>query len=76
LPPWADIVKTGVLKELAPINLDWYYIRASVGAFHRIYCGSKREVNRPPHFGKSNGFVSRHILQQLAKVKIIEIDPG
>ena len=28
LPPWTDIVKTGVLKELAPYDPDWYYIRA------------------------------------------------
>ncbi|KAL2943721.1 40S ribosomal protein S19-1, partial [Bienertia sinuspersici] len=50
LSPWTDIVKTGVLKELAPIDPDWYYIRATsmarriylrgglgVGAFRRIY---------------------------------------
>jgi hypothetical protein len=28
LPPWTDIVKTGKLKELAPYDPDWYYIRA------------------------------------------------
>ena len=28
LPEWTDIVKTGVLKELAPYDPDWYYIRA------------------------------------------------
>ncbi|CDY42857.1 hypothetical protein HID58_049748 [Brassica napus] len=29
LPPWTDIVKTGKLKELAPYDPDWYYIRAA-----------------------------------------------
>ena len=28
VPKWADIVKTGVHKELAPNDPDWYYTRA------------------------------------------------
>lgn len=28
LPSWIDLVKTGVAKELAPVDPDWYYIRA------------------------------------------------
>ncbi|KAL2900324.1 40S ribosomal protein S19-2 [Bienertia sinuspersici] len=102
LPPWTDIVKTGVLKELAPIDPDWYYIRAGpvtemflfnipleasmarkiylrgglgVGAFRRIHGGSKRNGSHPPHFGKSRSSIARHILQQLEKMIIVEIDP-
>ncbi|KAL3526571.1 hypothetical protein ACH5RR_011227, partial [Cinchona calisaya] len=88
LPQWVDIVKTGTLKELAPYDPDWYYIRAvsmarkiylrqglGVGAFRRIYGGSKRNGSRPPHFGKSSGSVARHILQQLQKMNIVDIDP-
>ena len=30
VPKWADIVKTGVHKELAPYDPDWYYIRAGI----------------------------------------------
>ncbi|KAL0461606.1 UNVERIFIED_CONTAM: 40S ribosomal protein S19-3 [Sesamum latifolium] len=87
LPEWTDIVKTGVLKELAPYDPDWYYIRAAsmarkiylrgglgVGAFRRIYGGSKRNGSRPPHFGKSSGSVARHILQQLQEMNIVEMD--
>ncbi|KAJ8427999.1 hypothetical protein Cgig2_028009 [Carnegiea gigantea] len=87
LPPWTDIVKTGVHKELAPYDPDWYYIRAAsiarkiylrgglgVGAFRRIYGGSKRNGSRPPHFCKSSGSVARHILQQLEKMNIVAID--
>jgi small subunit ribosomal protein S19e len=29
LPVWADTVKTGVFKDLAPYGDDWYYIRAA-----------------------------------------------
>ena len=28
VPKWADIVKTGVHKELAPYDPDWYFVRA------------------------------------------------
>ncbi|KAL7253505.1 hypothetical protein ACSBR1_007942 [Camellia fascicularis] len=87
LPHWTDIVKTGRFKELAPYDPNWYYIRAAsmsrkiylrqglgVGAFQRIYGGSKRNGSRPPHFCKSSGAVARHILQQLQTMNIIDID--
>ena len=53
------------------------YLRGGlgVGAFRRIYGGSKRNGSRPRHFGKSSGAVARHILQQLEQMKIVEIDP-
>ncbi len=28
VPKWADTVKTGVHKELAPYDPDWYFVRA------------------------------------------------
>lgn len=28
VPTWVDLVKTGSLKELAPYDPDWYYVRA------------------------------------------------
>ena len=34
VPTWADIVKTGAYKELAPYDPDWYYVRA--GAFNQF----------------------------------------
>jgi hypothetical protein len=30
VPKWVDLVKTGVHKELAPYDPDWYYIRAGI----------------------------------------------
>lgn len=53
------------------------YLRGGlgVGAFRRIYGGSKRNGSRPPHFCKSSGSVARHILQQLEALNIIEVDP-
>merc|ERR1712196_640289 len=29
VPKWADLVKTGHFKELAPYDEDWFYIRAA-----------------------------------------------
>lgn len=50
LPNWADVVKTGVYKELAPYDPDWYFVRCAsmarklylkggigVGKFKKIY---------------------------------------
>ncbi|XP_042459897.1 40S ribosomal protein S19-like [Zingiber officinale] len=88
LPEWADIVKTGRFKELAPYDPDWFYIRSAsmarkiylrqgigVGGFQKIYGGRKRNGSRPPHFCKSSGAVARNILHQLQTMNIIEIDP-
>ncbi|KAE9449350.1 hypothetical protein C3L33_18762, partial [Rhododendron williamsianum] len=45
-----------------------------VGSFQRIYGGSKRNGSRPSHFCKSSGAVARHILQQLQKINIIDVE--
>lgn len=38
VPKWADTIKTGVHKELAPYDPDWYYIRAGKEAiFSSLY---------------------------------------
>ena len=36
VPKWVDVVKTGVHKELAPYDPDWYYIRAGNFKYHYI----------------------------------------
>ncbi|XP_058086451.1 small ribosomal subunit protein eS19z-like [Magnolia sinica] len=45
-----------------------------VGGFQKIYGGRKRNGSRPPHFCKSSGSITRHILQQLQQMNIIDID--
>ena len=39
VPEWADLVKLGKNKELAPINPDWYYVRVASIA-RRLYVRS------------------------------------
>jgi small subunit ribosomal protein S19e len=77
VPKWADIVKTGIGKELAPYDPDWYYTRAAavlrqiylkqgigVGALRRIYGGSKRRgVERSTTVLGAGGCI-RHVLIQ------------
>eukprot|EP00126_Sphaerothecum_destruens_P003114 Sdes_comp16631_c0_seq3m5935 len=85
VPKWADIVKTGAHKELAPYDPDWFYIRCAavarhvyvrnpvgVGALRKVFGGSRNNGSRPSHFCKSSGSILRVCLKQLEKVKVVE----
>jgi len=87
VPKWADIVKTGAHKQLAPYDPDWYYVRAAsmarkiylspcvgIGSFRKIYGGSKNNGTKPSHFCLSSGAIARHILKQLEGIKVVEKD--
>jgi len=89
LPKWHDIVKTGVHKEHAPYDPDWFYTRAAslarkiylrpglgVGALQRVYGGSKnsqRGVKRA-RFCKSSSNIIRTALHQLEAIGVVERD--
>lgn len=78
LPAWADIAKTGAFKELAPIDPDWYYVRAAavarkiyinqglgVGAMRKMFGGRAARGAAPEHFAKAAGaFCARHGINQ------------
>eukprot|EP00887_Chlorella_sp_A99_P000775 scaffold5.g775.t1 len=83
LPAYVDYVKTGSFKELAPLDPDWYYIRAAavarrvyinqglgVGQFRRIFGGRSHAK------GKGAGGIVRHALQQLEALGLVEKNPG
>ena len=89
IPVWADVVKTGVFKELAPYGDDWYYTRAAsiarkvylrpgtgVGALTKWYGGSYRRGARTEHFRKANSGIIRSVLIQLEEMKVIEKLPS
>jgi len=78
-------VKTGIHKELAPYDPDWYYTRAAaiarkvylqpglgVGALQRKFGGAKNRGTRTFVFQKAASGVIRHILQQLEEIKVVE----
>ena len=85
LPVWADTVKTGTFKELAPYGEDWYYIRAAsiarkvylrpgvgVGMLQKWYGGRNRRGARTEHFRKANSGVIRSVLIQLQDMRVVE----
>lgn len=85
IPVWADTVKTGVFKELAPYGEDWYYIRAAsiarkvylrpgvgVGMLQKWYGGRNRRGARTEHFRKANSGVIRSVLIQLQEMRVVE----
>ena len=87
LPKWVDLVKTGVRKELAPYDPDWYYIRAAsvarkiylhkglgIGGLRRWYGGRHRRGTLPETFAKAAGGILRHIVKQLESMKVVEIN--
>merc|ERR1719481_131014 len=89
LPKWADTVKTGVHKELAPYSADWLYIRAAsivrrlyirggvgVGGFKKIYGGQYRRGTCTNTFQLASGKLLRYILQQLEEIGLIEANPA
>ena len=86
LPVWADLVKTGTFKELAPYGEDWYYIRAAsiarkvylrpgigIGQLRKWYGGAyKSNGVRHQHFTRANAGVIRSVLLQLENMKVTE----
>merc|ERR1739838_1259474 len=74
-----------VFKELSPYDQDWYYVRcaslarhlymrgnAGVGAFRKVYGGSKDNGFAPSHFRIANGNIIRKCLQSLEAMKLVK----
>jgi small subunit ribosomal protein S19e len=87
VPGWADFVKTGKTRELAPIDEDWVYIRAAavarkvylrpnlgVGAITKLFGGQSDRGVRPGRFERGSGKVARYLLQQLERINVVEKD--
>ena len=85
VPAWSDIAKTGVHKELAPYDPDWYYIRAAavirkiylrkgtgVGALRKRFGGCFRRGTRPEVHQDASGKIIRSILINLDNLKYTE----
>mmetsp|Transcript_18015 Transcript_18015/g.30285 ORF Transcript_18015/g.30285 Transcript_18015/m.30285 type:complete len:152 (-) Transcript_18015:107-562(-) len=85
VPKWADLVKTGVHKELAPYDPDWYFVRAAaivrkvylrqgtgVGALRKRFGGNYRRGAAPERHQDAAGGLIRSILITLDDLKITE----
>ena len=79
-PDWSQFVRTGIHKENAPEDKNWWYIR-SASILRKIYIyntigierlrneyGGKQDKGSKPYKAKgSSGSIIRHSLQQLEK---------
>merc|ERR1712039_1135384 len=79
--------KTGTLKELAPTDPDWLYVRTAsmvrkvyirggsgVGGFTKVYGGQKRRGTCTKIFTTGSGKIARYTLQQLEEMGLVEQD--
>jgi len=77
---WAPFVKTGMSRGRAPVQSDWWHVRAAsilrkifmlgpIGThkLQTLYGGRKNEGMAPEHFYPGSGNNIRKILQQLEK---------
>ncbi|WP_457549848.1 30S ribosomal protein S19e [Archaeoglobus sp.] len=83
-PEWAKFVKTGVHKERAPEQEDWWWIRVA-SIFRKVYIdgpvgierlrtaygGRKNRGVKPEKFRKGSGSIIRKALQQLEKAGFV-----
>lgn len=84
-PDWARFVKTGVHREKAPINRDWWHTRVAavlrkvylegpigVERLRGEYGGARDRGAAPDRAKKGSGSIIREALQQLEKEKLVE----
>jgi small subunit ribosomal protein S19e len=85
-PVWAAFVKTGVHKQQAPTQRDWWYLR-SASVLRKIYLhgttgvarlaadyGGKRDRGSAPYHARSGSrAVLREIIHQLEKAELIQV---
>jgi small subunit ribosomal protein S19e len=84
-PPWAAFVKTGVHKQRAPMQNDWWYLR-SASVLRKIYLqgyvgiarlsaeyGGKRDRGSAPYHAYSGSrAILREIVHQLEKAGLVQ----
>ncbi|HTT17004.1 MAG TPA: 30S ribosomal protein S19e [Thermoplasmata archaeon] len=84
-PPWAAFAKTGVHKQRAPTDPDWWYLR-SASVLRKVYLkraigvtrlsseyGGKRDRGSAPyHARQGSRAVTREIVQQLEKAGFLQ----
>lgn len=84
-PDYAYFVKTGVHKERAPEQQNWWYLRAAslmrkvytdgpvgIERLKTAYGGKKRKGVKKSGFARGSGSIVRDILQQLEKAGYIK----
>ena len=83
-PEWAAYVKTGVHKELPPVDSEWWYTRCAavlrtvytqgpigVERMRSVYGGKKNKGVAPSVKAKGSGSIARVALQQLEEAGFV-----
>ncbi len=83
-PEWAAHVKTGVHKDLPPVDSDWWYTRCAsvlrttytqgpvgIERMRSIYGGKKDRGANPYKKAKGSGSIARVALQQLEEAGFV-----
>jgi small subunit ribosomal protein S19e len=84
-PPWAAFAKTGVHKQRAPVDPEWWYLR-SASVLRKVYLkraigvsrlsseyGGKRDRGSAPYHARTGSrSVLREIVQQLEKAGLLQ----
>lgn len=78
-------MKTGHLKELAPLNANWYYIRVAalarkvylrpnigVGRLRHLFGGKKNYGSAHEHHAVAAGKIIRDSLKELERIGILQ----
>ena len=84
-PAWAGFAKTGVHKQRAPVDPEWWYLR-SASVLRKVYLkraigvarlsaeyGGKRDRGSAPYHARlGSGAITREIVQQLEKAGLLQ----
>ncbi len=84
-PGWAPYVKTGIHKEKAPLEEDWWYVRVSailrsvytkgpvgISKLRGKYGGKQERGSKPSKVAKGSGSVVRTALKQLENENLVK----
>lgn len=84
-PDWVMQVKTGMHKELAPVDSDWWYIRCAsilrktymdgpvgISKLRGYYGGKHRRGVASPAHARGSGSIVRKALQQLEAAGLVK----
>ena len=84
-PEWVPYVKTGIHKERAPDDADFWYVRCAsilrklylngpvgTGKLRIVYGGRNRRGTKPNEFAKGGGAIIRTALQQLERAGFVK----
>ncbi|MDD3041902.1 MAG: 30S ribosomal protein S19e [Methanosarcinaceae archaeon] len=84
-PEWAESVKTGVHKELPPIEADWWYTRCAavlrkiyadgpvgIERLRSVYGGKRDRGSQPYKRVKGSGSIARKAVQQLEAAGLLQ----